>query len=534
MRANNTNVEERILSDKWREKAVENGKPKKRHVYGQFRKEELIQKECSVFVADETFVKLGGVLSEYLSGKEQIKTAKMVSSEKRIRKSIKRMKLPTGNAEEALAKCGTVIALGGLPVYFAKRDGQKVVVICPENDGNTPREKHALVRAASLLNASEILRYKGNDEELSKAVVDALHSDSLAVQGESKKRILIISDNTISDGIEGLREIINIASFMSGDDCELTFLLPNNTENTIEIKALRELPETVNFVIKKGPLACSVDDYIHTHLIIDRALPPDEIVRDAFRTEAIRLLGRCDFDSVICFGEMSTYIYYLVESIVASKKAVIEPTISEEQTSNSILERIEEESRKEWLTYLDVQKLKYPYCCSNTTLEDVELKEIVNDGFRYCALENADSPGQLTLQLLLCPEDGEESLISYGDSGSVKEIIESFAGEMYAGKNIYFYGGDPSMIHTIADDFGISDRVKVFEMVDVQSYGSLGSYLKRFGAYLTADVEEYNEVGDIMHRLGKETILSDTGMPVDIPWEKNLEKCRERLVKELL
>ena len=90
------------------------------------------------------------------------------------------------------------------------------------------------------------------------------------------------------------------------------------------------------------------------------------------------------------------------------------------------------------------------------------------------------------------------------------------------------------MIHTIADDFGISDRVKVFEMVDVQSYGSLGSYLKRFGAYLTADVEEYNEVGDIMHRLGKETILSDTGMPVDIPWEKNLEKCRERLVKELL
>lgn len=533
MKPEKNNKDELALRDKWLEKAMINGKPKKRHVYGQFRKEELCKGVCTVYVADKALADLVGPLLESLSKEEYITKIELAAFGKNLRKSLKGMDIKLSSIEEVLAKNEMVIALGGLPAYFAKRDGQKLIFVSPESDDSLPREEFAVKRSTALLNASESIRVKSDTQESVKAILDALRADERTEQSDDKKRMLIISDNTFSDGIEGIREIFNLSSFISGENYELTVLLMSAIEDNNYIYALRALPDNVNLVIKRGPLACSVDDYVYAHMIIDRSLPLDAKVRDIFRNEAVRLTGRTEFDSIICFGEISTYVYYLVESMAAGKRLVIEPTLTEDQTPKSILNRIEDESMNVWTDITCAQMTSIPYCYREAELTDVEIKEVEIEGNRYCALETPGSPKQLTLQLLLRPEEGKDTLIAYGESESVEKTIESFAAKTDSNKKLYLYGGDPSTLRDFAEDFGVADRIEVVEMADVQSYGALGSYLKEFEAYITSDTEEYNEIGDIMHDLGKPVILADTGEPTDIQWDSNRESTRNRLINEL-
>lgn len=533
MKSEKNNKDELLLREKWLDKAMEDGKPKKRHVYGQFRKEELRKGVCAVYVADKALVDLAGALSESLSKEEQIEKVRIVAIGKPLRKSLRSAGLKLSPMEETLAGSETVIALGNLPIYFSKRDGQKVLFVSTADDDSMPREVFAVRRAASLLNSSESIRVGSDTQESVKAILGTLHSDEPAEKSDDKKHMLIISDNSFCDDIEGIREIFNLASFITDEKYQLTVLISSAVEDSNSIYALRALPDNMDLVIKRGPLACSVDDYVYTHLLIDRALPLDDTVRDVFRTEAVRLTGRTDFDSIICFGEICTYVYYLVESMTARKKMVIEPTIPEEQTPKGILNRIEHEAVNDWSDITHPQMIPIPYCYSDAALEDVELKEAEIEGNRYCAIETPGTPKLSTLQLLLSPEEGKDTLIAYGESETAGKAIESFATGEYADKKLFLYGGDPSALRGFAEDFDVADRIEIVAPADVQSYGALKSYLKRFDAYLTADTEEYNEIGDIMHHLGKPVISADTGKPADIDWDANREDLRDRLFKEL-
>ncbi len=473
-------------------------------------------------------------------------------------------------AKREFASAEFIIAGDGLPKYFIKKRGQKVIRLLPEVNSNRSRIENAQYHLSWFLNSSviivssnydkNILEKKYNllniytgeikviediEEEREKQILKYISDTKLIKENYSKfnikKHILIFSTWGLETGEQEYIKLITDA--LDYHKYDVTLVMKRPEDGKAE-ELLEELNENVRFIYRRGTFPSSPEEYTDIQYLLKNLASFEDVGKaytffdkDVIERECNRLWGNIVFDDFISVGKHSAIWTAMAGSIKAKKKFRLDSSnwIEEEQECSTISKQrafenkvkvyeevysgilVSSQKMQDLITergYFDSKKLVVFNFPSIMAIPNKSLacEYIDYHGSQYLILQKKKFIyGGMLINLLPVPRNGEKAYIANGQLCDGEKLMKIFSEihQVDSKTMLVVYGAKGEKIRDIGKKYNLENRISVIEDQSLENSLGMSDYLRLFEGYLaTDDVWNYCPIRTCMELLNKKIIVS--------------------------
>lgn len=523
-------------------------------------------------------------------GLEQQYTFTIVAGKKVAREEIPQkfqanIVVPTSQkAIKAFAIAKYVIANGNLPLYFVKKEEQKVIQLFDKIDEKPDGRKISQNRVSWMLNSSVIFVEQGDkekfmeyyeipeeyadrvkqipqNEDQGQYVADEMdNTDVIPKVKSSKKNILLIASSWELGGHEETY-IKLIANNIDYDKYDFTLVVKRPANGKSE-EVLQSINDKMRIVYRKGTFSCTEDEYIKTQYLLknfDAFEDIDEaqkkLDREIIDRECKRIFGDMEFSEVLYLGRHSAVWSMITECLNTDHRIrIINHSLSEELAGyksdlkqlgfynklkiyDKIFDNIvftasrykEDSVAEEYFKVSKVTYFEFPNCEFDRA-QPTQARYTQYQGKKYYIGQQYEYVhGGMKVILFPVPEEDKEAYIANGDLCDKDILMQMFAKICEQNDNslLVIYGKESADIRQYAKQYGLDKKIEIMERKTLETIATPGQYLNSFeGCLITGDREEYCLISTIIELLGKKIIMLENGELTECtdPKFKNLDE----------